>query len=106
MHVFLSSVSPSVLPRQVTMVFMEQAAYSSSVAPVYNDLDLLVVGYDGTSETAFYPNNLATKDSANTIEVVTISGVDAYEWFNVSTKKSSTSTVVGNIKCGYCALGR
>lgn len=69
------------------MVFMEQAAYSSSVAPVYNDLDLLVVGYDGTSETSFYPNNLATKDSANTVEMVTISAVDSYEWFNVRARR-------------------
>lgn len=63
---------------------MEPAAYSGSVAPVFNDLDLLVVGYDGASTTNFYPNNLASKDYDNTVEMVAISGVDSYEWFNVS----------------------
>lgn len=65
------------------MVFMEPAAFSSSVSPVYNDLDLLVVAFDGTSETTFYPNNLAAKDPDNTVEMVVIPDVDSYEWFNV-----------------------
>lgn len=69
---------------KVAMVWMEPPALHSSASPVFNDLDLLVVAYDGTSEINFYPNNLATKDSKNMVEVVTISGVDSYEWFNVS----------------------
>lgn len=69
------------------MVWMEPAAFTSSVAPVFNDLDLKVVGYDGASEITFYPNNLGTKDDTNTVESVTVSDVDAYEWFNVSGDK-------------------
>lgn len=94
------------------MVFMEQAAYSSSVAPVYNDLDLLVVGYDGTSETSFYPNNLATKDSANTVEMVTVSAVDSYEWFNVRARRRNmialinveTATLIVRVLSDACAI--
>lgn len=66
------------------MVWMEPAALASSVSPVFNDLDLLVVAYDGTSETTFYPNSLTTKDEVNTVEMISISAVDSYDWFNVS----------------------
>lgn len=65
------------------MVWMEPAGLSGSVAPVFNDLDLKVVAYDGTSESTFYPNNLAAKDPDNTVEMVVIPDVDSYEWFNV-----------------------
>lgn len=75
---------------------MEPAAASGSVAPVYNDLDLLVVAHDGSSETTFFPNNLAVKDPNNTVEMVTISGVDSYEWFNVS--------AAFFFVCSYCSL--
>lgn len=66
------------------MVWMEPYASAGSVTPVFNDLDLEVVAYDGSSEGTFYPNNLASKDYDNTVEVVVISNVDSYEWFNVS----------------------
>lgn len=69
------------------MVWMEPAALTSSVAPVFNDLDLLVVAFDGTSERTFYPNNLAARDPDNTVEMVVIPDVDSYEWFNVSTRE-------------------
>lgn len=72
------------------MVWMEPAGYSASVAPVFNDLDLLVVAFDGTSERTFYPNNLAAKDPDNTVEMVVIPDVDSYEWFNVRTRKKET----------------
>ena len=65
------------------MVWMEPPGYTSSVAPVFNDLDLQVVAYDGTTETVFFPNNLAAKDPDNTVEMVRIPDVDLYEWFNV-----------------------
>ncbi len=70
------------------MVWMEPAAFTSSVAPVYNDLDLLVVAFDGASERTFYPNNLAARDPDNTVEVVVIPNVDSYEWFNVSRERT------------------
>lgn len=57
---------------------------SGSAAPVFNDLDLQVVAYDGSTNEIFYPNNLATKDYDNTVEMITISDVDSYLWFNVS----------------------
>lgn len=63
---------------------MEPAASSGSVYPVYNDLDLKVEAYDGSSSSILYPNNLAERDPHNTVEVVTISDVDQYEWLNVS----------------------
>lgn len=99
---------------------MEPAAYSGSVAPVYNDLDLLVVGNDGSTDTTFYPNNLATKDSDNTVEVVTISDVDSYESFEVSTNAvgrygrisskitDSITQKYGDVSLGnrYCQLKR
>lgn len=65
------------------MVWMEPAAATSSVNPVFNDLDLQVVAFDGTTETVFYPNNLAAKDPDNTVEMVRIPDVDLYEYFNV-----------------------
>ena len=65
------------------MVWMEPAAAVASVSPVFNDLDLLVMGYKGTSETTFYPNNLAAKDSDNTVEVVSIPGADSFDSFQV-----------------------
>lgn len=71
------------------MVWMEPAAYASSVAPVFNDLDLLVVAYDGTSETTFYPNKLTAKDPDNTVEMVVIPSVDSYESFNVRRRELS-----------------
>ena len=70
---------------KVTMVWMEPAGSTSSVAPVFNDLDLQVVAYDGSTETVFYPNNLAAKDPDNTVEMIRIPDVDLYEWFNVRT---------------------
>ncbi|CAM9340391.1 unnamed protein product, partial [Hapterophycus canaliculatus] len=77
---------------KVTMVWMEPAAYASSVAPVFNDLDLLVVAYDGTSESTFYPNKLTAKDPDNTVEMVVIPSVDSYEWFNVTVTGASVTT--------------
>ena len=65
------------------MVWMEPAAAAASVSPVFNDLDLLVVGYEGTSETTFYPNNLAAKDPDNTVDVVSIPGADSFDSFQV-----------------------
>ena len=55
------------------MVWIEPPAAVASVSPVFNDLDLLVVGYKETSdETTFYPNNFAANDPDNTVEVVSI----------------------------------
>lgn len=53
------------------------------MAPVFNDLDLLVVAFDGVSERTFYPNNLAARDPDNTVEMIAIPDVDSFEWFNV-----------------------
>lgn len=76
---------------------MEPAATSGSVAPVFNDLDLEVVAYDGSNnETVFYPNNLATKDYDNTVEMIAISDVGSYLWFNVS---HSSLLLVFSIRC-------
>jgi len=66
------------------MVWIEPAALTGSVSPVFNDLDLLVVGHKGSSEISFYPNNLAAKDPNNTVEVVSIPGADSFDWFQVN----------------------
>src|SRR5690349_11976604 len=53
---------------RATMVFIEPAAATGAVQPVYNDVDLLVTAWDGTTATDFYPNGLTGPDDINTVE--------------------------------------
>ncbi|CAM9140425.1 unnamed protein product [Choristocarpus tenellus] len=74
------------------MVWMEVAAYSASVSPVFNDLDLEVIAFDGSTYTSFYPNGLSGKDYDNTVEKVVIPAADSYVSLNVTVSGTYVTT--------------
>jgi hypothetical protein len=77
----------------ITMTFFEQEAAAFAVAPVFNDVDLLVTAFDANGgATVFYPNNLAGPDTVNTVEKVVIPDPRVYSSINVTVTGASIVT--------------